>query len=256
MQPFRFSFATFVVVFCLSVTGVIHAQGNNPDTDIASIRIGSLEAAPQIDGKIEESEWAGSAIIDQKFRQFQPDYQDPSPFRTVVRIAQTEDSLYIAFVAYDPEIDRLSDARTQRDSNLGNDDSVGVLFDSFNDKRTAYGFQLNALGTQRDFRIADNGRTVDDRWDAAWRSAAQRYEDRWVVEMEIPFAILKFTTQSDSTWGIDFIRSVPRRLEYSLWSEPSEAFYRVSTFGELLGVRSPAPQDTWQFIPYTLVSYE
>ena len=78
----------------------------------------------------------------------------------------------------------------------------------------------------------------------------------WVVEMEIPFAILKFPTESEAAWGINFIRSVPRRLEYSLWSEPSEALYRVSSFGELQGVRSPAPQDAWQFIPYTLISYE
>jgi len=151
---------------------------------------------------------------------------------------------------------RLAAAKTQRDDKLTDDDSITVLLDTFRDQRTAYGFQANALGTQEDFRVADNGRTVDRRWDAAWLSAAQRHEDRWVVEMAIPFAILKFDAESDGIWGINFVRTIPRRLEFSLWSEPSEAIYRVSSFGELLDVQAPSPEDTWQFIPYTLASYE
>jgi hypothetical protein len=256
MQFFRICFYTCLSLYFLSFAGAVCAQQNSPANNAAVVIIRTLAVAPQIDGKIEESEWAGSAIIDQRFTQFQPDHGYPSPFYTVVRIAQTGDSLYLAFEAFDPEMERLAVAKTQRDSNLGKDDSVAVLFDTFHDQRTAYGFQTNALGTQRDFRVADNGRTVDARWDAAWRSAAQRLEDRWVVEMEIPFAILKFAADGEATWGINFLRTVPRSLEYSLWSEPSEALYRVSSFGELLAVRSPAPRDPWQFIPYTLVSYE
>ena len=61
-------------------------------------------------------------MIDQPFIQFNPDYGEPSPFRTVIRIAQTESALYIAFEAFDPDMERLSAARTQRDGGRGNDD--------------------------------------------------------------------------------------------------------------------------------------
>jgi hypothetical protein len=256
MQQSKFSVFTWMLLYCFSVAGQAYAQENDPGTDLASLKIGTLVIAPQIDGKIEESEWAGSVVIDQPFIQFQPDHGSPSPFRTVVRIAQTNDMLYVAFEAFDVEIGRLATSQTQRDSHLGHDDSVAILLDTFHDQRTAYGFQTNALGTQRDFRIADNGRTTDDRWDAAWRSVAQRLDDRWVVEMEIPFAIMKFATEDGGSWGINLMRTVPRTREYAFWSEPSESFYRVSTFGELHSVRPPASQDAWQFIPYTLVSYE
>lgn len=256
VRLFGAPFCMCLFLLLQSFAGSAWSQHDSPESVSPVVSIGTLAAAPQIDGRIEPSEWDGSAIIDQRFIQFQPDYGSPSPFHTLVRIAQTEDSLYVAFEAFDPEMERLAAARTQRDSRLSRDDSVAVLFDTFLDQRTAYGFQTNGLGTQADFRVADNGRTVDDRWDAAWRSAAQRLEDRWVVEMEIPFAILKFATGSEGTWGINFLRTVPRRLEYSTWSGPSESLYRVTAFGEIHAVRSPEPGDAWQFIPYTLVSYE
>jgi len=240
----------------LLFSGMVCAQENKSPSAKASVLIESLEFAPVLDGIIKETEWAGAAIIDAHFIQFDPEFGQPSPFRTVVRIAQTEQAIYIAFEAFDPEMERLSAAKTQRDSELDDDDSVMVMFDTFSDNRTGYLFGTNALATQLDSRIADNGHTVDNRWDAAWRSEAIRYEDRWTVEMEIPFAILKFAGDSDGIWGLNFLRSVPRRLERSLWAEPSEELYRVSAFGELTGVSPSQTVDAWTFIPYALVSYE
>ena len=205
---------------------------------------------------IDESEWAGAAMIDRPFFQFQPEFGMPSEFRTVVRIAQTESALLVAVEAMDPDIDRLSVARTQRDSGLSRDDSIQVMLDTFGDGRTAYSFQVNALGTQEDERIADNGRTVDDRWDATWRSAARRLDDRWTVEMEIPFSALRFSSTDVSTWGLNIRRTVPRERENSTWAYPGESPFRVSSFGSLEGVRPPAREDTLTLIPYALVSVE
>jgi hypothetical protein len=238
------------------LSGIVCAEENDDLSAKASVEIGSLESAPVLDGNINESEWAGATIIDRHFIQYEPEFGEPSPFRTVVRIAQTEQAIYIAFEAFDFDMERLAAAKTQRDSELDDDDSVMVMFDTFADKRTGYLFGTNALATQLDARIADNGRTVDDRWDAAWRSAAVRHEDRWTVEMEIPFAILKFAGNSDGAWGLNFLRSVPRRLEKSLWAEPSEELARVSAFGELTGINPSQAEDAWTFIPYALASYE
>jgi hypothetical protein len=221
-----------------------------------TIDVSFLEQAPTIDGDIGASEWSGAAIVDQFFVQIEPEYGEPSPFRTVVRIGQTEAALYVAFEAFDPEPSRLAAASTQRDGELDKDDSVAMLFDTFGDNRTAYLFRTNALATQQDGRIADNGRTADLRWDAAWRSAATRHEDRWTVEFEIPFSILKYATETDRSWGVNFVRTAPRRLETSLWSGPAEVVFRVSAFGELNGLKTPKPEDPWQFIPYVLGSIE
>jgi hypothetical protein len=224
--------------------------------DDFSIRIGKLATAPTIDGSVDEAEWAGAMVIDQPFIQFQPRFGQPSAFRTVVRLAQTETSLFIAFEAYDPDMSRLAAIRTQRDGGVHRDDSVMVMLDTFGDQRTAYAFRTNSLGTQEDSRIADNGRTVDDRWDEGWFSAARRYDDRWVAEIEIPFAILRFDAGEEATWGLNILRSVPRNQEQATWTYPSEAIERVSAFGQLSGLALPDKHDAWTFIPYAIASYE
>jgi hypothetical protein len=225
--------------------------------DRPSVEITMLDSPPVIDGEIGEDEWAGAAIIDGHFIQIEPEFGQLSPFRTVVRIGQTEDSLFVAFVSYDPDSSRLAAAITQRDGDLENDDSVTVMLDTFSDRRTAYVFATNALATQWDGRIADNGRTVDERWDEAWSCAAHRNQDGWSAEFEIPFAILRYPLGSDRVWGLNLMRIVPRRLETSLWSGPAEDSMRVTAFGSLIGIASPdRKQKTWQAIPYALANVE
>jgi hypothetical protein len=222
----------------------------------SSIDIGSIESSPELDGVVESSEWSGAVVIDEHFVQIEPEFGSPSPYRTVVRVAQTESALYIAFESFDPDPGRVAAAVSERDGDLDDDDSVAVLFDTFGDGRTAYLFRTNPLATQQDGRVADNGRTEDLRWDAAWRSVAMRHDDRWTAEFEIPFSVLKSAAGADQTWGVNFIRTVPRRLETALWSGPAETVFRVSTFGELRGLSVPAPDDPWQWIPYAIGSYE
>src|SRR5262245_11760307 len=247
-----------LVLLTISAATSAHAAAPAMPLGVASFAV-----APTIDGEIGEDEWVGAAVADQNFVQFEPAYGEPSPFRTVVRVGQTATALYVAFEAFDPEIERLSaaitqrDAITNRDNNMIQDDTVAVLLDPFGDGRTAYIFRTNPLSTQEDGRIADNGRAVDLQWDNTWRSAAVRHEDRWTVEFEIPFSVLIYPAGQDRTWKANFVRTLPRRLETSVWSGPAESVFRVSGFGDLTGIDTPAQSvDRWTLIPYGIVSYE
>ncbi|MBD3852771.1 MAG: carbohydrate binding family 9 domain-containing protein [Acidobacteria bacterium] len=225
--------------------------------DRPSVEIVTLATPPVIDGEIGDDEWSGAAIIDGNFIQIEPEYGQPSPVRTVVRIGQSANALYVAFTAYDPDSSRLGAAVTQRDGEMDNDDSVAVLLDTFSDKRTAYAFGTNALATQWDGRIANNGRTVDKLWDEAWICAARRYDDRWTAEFEIPFAILRFPAGDDRIWRINLMRTFPRRLETALWSGPAEDPWRVTAFGSLTGIVPPDKEKkSWQAIPYAIAAAE
>jgi hypothetical protein len=238
--------------------GLAAVLGAAPRADAQpTVESAALSRAPTIDGTIGDGEWAEAAIVDQAFVQIEPDFGSDSPLRTVVRIGQTDTALYISFEALDPDADRAAAAVTERDGGLAADDSVSVALDTFGDARNGYYFRTNALGTQEDGRIADNGRTVDERWDAAWRSASQRRGDRWVAELEIPFAILRYPGEAQRDWRVNFIRTIPRRLETAVWAGPGETVWRVSSFGVLTGVRTGAAQaDSWQFIPYGLAVFE
>ncbi len=225
--------------------------------DRPEIAIAILETTPVVDGEIGDSEWSQATVSDGPFIQIEPEVGQPSPFRTLVRVGQNGTSLFVAVEMSDPDPDRIAAAITSRDGNLDQDDAVAIAVDTFLDRRTAYGFATNLLGTQLDLRIADNGRTVDDEWDAAWRSAARRTDDGWTAEFEIPLDILRFRSGSDQSWGFTVIRTVPRRLETSTWSGPTEDLWRVSSFGSVTGLALPRGQGKrWMAIPYGLAVVE
>jgi hypothetical protein len=215
-----------------------------------------LAEKPTIDGVLDEEVWSTAAVAE-GFVQFVPEFGEASPFRTVVLVGYTADALHVAFRCFDPDPDKLAAAITSRDGDLGSDDVVAVLLDTYHNRRTAYYFATNLLGVQGDGKVADNGRTVDEEWDAAWASASSLSAEGWTSEISIPFQMLRFNSGDDVTWGINFFRLVPRRLETSVWSGPGESEWRVSSFGTLTGLEvGPQGLKRFAFIPYGLVAAE
>ena len=211
---------------------------------------------PVVDGVLDDTVWGTAAIVS-GFTQFEPAFGEASPFRTDVLIGATTEALFVAFRCIDPDPQRIAAAVTSRDGNLENDDSVTVLLDTNHDLRTAYYFATNSLGVQDDGKVNDNGRVVDERWDASWKCAAKRTDDGWTAEFEIPFAVLRYRGGEATTWGVNFHRRVPRRLETSVWSGPGESIWRISSCGLLTGLDiRPAELKKFALIPYALAAVE
>ena len=149
---------------------VVLAFGSPASGAAADLRVRAvyLSQAPVIDGVLDNEVWTAAEPVG-GFVQIEPQYGEPSPFQTVVLVGYTEETLYVAFRCFDPEPAGMSYAVTSRDGPMASDDSVSVLIDTFHDRRTAYFFSTNSLGVQSDGKVADNGRTVDVKWDASWR---------------------------------------------------------------------------------------
>lgn len=211
---------------------------------------------PVIDGVLDDDVWARASRIE-GFVQFEPEFGKPSPFRTRVLVGFTSDTLYIGFRNFDSEPERIAAAVTSRDGDMDRDDSVSVLLDTLHNGRTAYFFATNALGVQTDGKVADNGRTVETEWDASWECASRRTATGWDAEFAIPFKVLRFKGGEEVSWGVNFVRRVPRRLETSLWSGPGESQWRVSEFGIIDGLTVRATDfKKLAFIPYALIAAE
>jgi len=205
--------------------------------------------APRIDGVIETGEWQ-AASRGEDFIQFEPNRGTPSAFRTVALVLYDDEHLYIAFEAHDPE--PLMGQMTQRDAQLWNDDSVQIYLDTFHDGRSGYFFMTNVLGTQLDGRLAEDGNSADDTWDAPWESATRRTDYGYAVEVSIPLRTLQYTAGENTTWGINFARSRRRTLERSYWAGPLDHWGRMSQAGDLTGLDVPPPGRRHQLIPYAL----
>jgi hypothetical protein len=204
---------------------------------------------PAIDGIVAENEWQGAAVAT-SFIQYEPQRGERSPIRTEAHVLYDAGHLYVAFRAWDT--DPVTAQLTQRDADLLRDDAVVVVVDTTNDRRSGYYFITNALGTQADGRIAEDGRTSEATWDAPWQSAAKPTDYGWSAEFSIPLSSIRYVAGERQTWGINFGRSRRRTLEMSFWSGPLDNQWRVSEAGRLNGLNVPPPADRIQLVPYAL----
>ena len=233
------------------VTAAAGAWAQSSTGAISSPTIEAVKATkpPLIDGGVAEDEWqAAPPVAD--FIQFEPQRGERSPLRTEARVLFDAGHLYVAFRAWDAE--PITAQLTQRDAELLRDDAVVVVVDSTNDRRSGYYFITNALGTQADGRISDDGRSSEATWDAPWQSAAMRTEYGWSAEFSIPLSSIRYASGERQTWGINFGRSRRRNLELSFWSGPLDNQWRVSEAGRLTQLSVPAPVDRIQVVPYAL----
>lgn len=233
----------------LGLIGLLLLPQGVPSDSLHSISAVYTSSAPIIDGIVSDSVWSRAAVAE-SFIQYEPQRGRPSELPTRAYMLHDETTLYVAFLLEDdlPPTAQL----TRRDADLLNDDSVILILDSFNDHQSAYYFMTNALGTQTDGRIANDGRTVDATWDASWQAASARTPEGWSVEMAIPFASIQYRAGENQTWGINFGRSRRQTLELSYWAGPLDNAFRVSQGGSLTGLNVAPPARRRRLILYGL----
>lgn len=214
---------------------------------VAAVR---TEIPPVIDGILDDEVWNNAPSVSD-FIQFEPDKDKPASVRTVAKILYDNDYIYLAFLCYDPEPEKI-ELETRRDRLMMGVDSVTVDLDTFNDDRTMYYFRTNPLGVQHDGRVTDNGRVADTNWDGIWKSAGARIEEGWSAEMAISFTSVKFQSGKNRTWGIQFSRYFPRRFEKNFWTGPFEEYKKVSVNGSLTGLDLEMTKKKVEIIPHSI----
>src|SRR6266850_3925411 len=234
----------------LTCTATVGAQTTaTPPPNSHEIVAVQATKPPVIDGEIIEDEWKAAAAVT-GFIQYEPRRGEVSDVRTEAFLLYDTGHLYVAFRAWDAE--PITAELTQRDADLFLDDAVAVVLDTTFDRRSGYYFITNALGTQADGRIADDGRILESSWDAPWQSAARRTDYGWSAEFSLPLSSFRYAAGKSQIWGINFGRSRRRTLERSFWSGPLDNQWRVSQAGRLTTLDVPSPLDRIQVLPYAL----
>lgn len=105
-------------------------------------------AMVSIDGQFSQAEWQGAAevILDNVVQPFD---NISAPVATTVYSFASDDTLYVAFIAFDDQPEAIRASYRDRDLIWG-DDLVGIKLDTFNDARLAYQFFINPFGIQSD----------------------------------------------------------------------------------------------------------
>ena len=199
-----------VLLGCLSITAAL-AQSR--------FEIPRITAAPSIDGEVQSSEWQQALSIEINI-ETEPGENTAAPVATEGLVMEDGETLYVAFIAQDPDPDQIRAFYRDRDL-LWDDDWVAVILDTFNDERRAFEFYTNPVGVQADDIWDDVNQRADEAWNAIWDSAGQITDFGYTVEMAIPLKQLRFTPQQGSqTWGINLRRYYPRDRETQLSDIP------------------------------------
>lgn len=186
-----------------------------------TIQVTRTSEAIKVDGHLDEAVWSQVKPVELPF-EVNPGENVPAPVRTEFLITYDSNSLYLAFRAFDPEPSAIRAHVTDRDRAY-RDDFVGIMLDTFNDKRRGYEFFVNPLGVQMDLSRNEvgGGNSEDDTWDAIWSSAGRICADGYVVEIAIPFSSLRFPrTAGEQSWRVAPFRAYPRSVRHQIFSVP------------------------------------
>jgi hypothetical protein len=176
---------------------------------------------------------------------------------TAAYLGYDQKNLYIVFVCFDdPKKVR---GRMSRREDIGDDDEVAVMFDTFHDRRRAYEFQTTPLGVQWDAIYTEasrdeTGGNWDTSWDAVWDSRGKVTSRGFVVWMAIPFKSLRFQAAKQQEWGIILYRGIIRKNEDSFWPEISSRVEgRLGQAATLYGLEGISPGRSAELTPYGIM---
>jgi len=151
------------------------AGAQEPARTAQAIRV---ERSPKLDGTLDDPAWQMASPIS-NFLQREPfEGQQPTE-KTEVRILYDKHSVYFGVLCFDSDRGKIVASELRRDVSQELDDYFEIIIDSAHDRRNAYVFQFNPLGTQRDALITEEQRTEsgagdgDPGWDGVWTSEAR-----------------------------------------------------------------------------------
>jgi Domain of unknown function (DUF5916) len=219
-----------------------------------------VDRALRLDGTLDDPLWLQATPISNVLQR-EPYEGQPPTERTEVRILYDKHEVYFGITCFDSAPKGIVATELRRDVSQELDDYFEIIIDSSHDRRNAYVFQVNPLGTQRDALIteeqaAENG-DGDPGWDGVWTSEARITKDGWTATVGIPFSTLNFMQSRDVIWGINFKRFIRRRNEEDLWSGWQRVYgaARIGQAGELHGISDIGSGRLFIVKPYGLTGF-
>jgi hypothetical protein len=228
----------------------------------ATVRAVRISEEIRIDGRLDEAAYRTVAPIADFIQQI-PNEGAPASEVTEAWILFDGSSIYVSARCYDsaPESRWVANELRRDTSQLRQNDTFGVMFDTFYDRRNGVMFYTNPLGALADFAITNEGNPNSD-WNTIWDVRTGRFEGGWTVEMRIPFKSLRYRPGAAQLWGVQLRRVIRHKNEASYLTRlPISAAggggvtggaFRVSAAGTLVGLEVPEGGRTIELKPYAI----
>jgi uncharacterized protein DUF5916/cellulose/xylan binding protein with CBM9 domain len=216
------------------------------------VRLPRFEKPPAIDGKLDDDVWKTAAVF-KDFYQWRPSDTAPAAAQTEAMAGYDSRYIYFAFHAYD-DPNKVRATVPKRDS-IFDDDSVGVILDTFNDSRRGYELFFSPLGVQAD-AILQEGQNDDFSVDIVMESKGTLTDDGYTVEVAIPFKSLRYEAGKEKLWGIHILRQIKHvNGEQDSWMPISQnESGLLNQEGHITGLEGISTERTLELIPSLTVS--
>jgi len=210
-----------------------------------------------IDGKLDETDWQ-TATPYTDFKQNYPSDTSQAEMQTIARITFDDQFIYVSGVCYQPHKYTVQSLR--RDYPNSSSDNFFVTLDPFRDKLNGFYFASTPYGVEKEALLFTGPGGVDNNidWDNKWYCNATREEDKFIIEMAIPFKTLRYKLNTNGTneWNINFGRTNYNYNEKSSWA-PIPKNFRLNDLnfsGKLIWDDAPpSPGKNFSIIPFALV---
>lgn len=217
------------------------------------VRIPRVEASATIDGLLDEPVWRGAARLT-GFTQYRPIDSRPAADSTEVFVWYAPDAIYFGIRGYEAHGNVVRATLADRD-NIDADDNVQILLDTFNDRRRALLFAVNAYGAQQDgvrsegLAGAAGGANAGFRFDGVidlnpdyvYQSHGRLTPFGYEVEVRIPFKSLRYQSGATQDWGLQVVRTTQHTGYEDTWAPVirASASYLIQSgsLKELTGMR-------------------
>jgi len=204
----------------------------------------------KLDGVIDEPDWLKA----EKAKDFSVVLPVDTGFaKSPSEVVMTYDNkaFYIGVTFFDTIPGKRIMESFRRDFVFSNNDNFLVFFDTFLDQTNGFSFGASASGAKWDGTMS-GGAASNLNWDCKWDSKTVHYDDRWVIEMKIPFRSIRFKSGTDR-WYVNFSRLDLKTNEKSAWAPVPRQFPTASlAYTGVLQWDEPLPKSKMMFsvIPY------
>ena len=220
-----------------------------------SIAVKKIQGNIKIDGDLNDIGWKDAAHAD-NFIQLQP-----TPFlkesignRSEVNFVYNDDGVYVGGYMHETIKDSIASELTGRDG-FGNNDFIGVILDTYEDKLNGFEYFLTPLNEQMDAKVSP-GNGEDFSWNAVWESAVKIHSDGWSFEMFIPYSAIRFGKKKTQDWGLNIVRQRRKSGQKLLWQpiDPNVNGF-LTQEGLITGFENIKPPVRLQLSPYFSTYY-
>jgi hypothetical protein len=222
---------------------------------IRAVRVGR---PPRVDGALDDPVYQTITPISD-FIQQEPDEGAPATEPTRVWVLFDRENLYISARCQDSQPNRIVANDMRRDGrNIGQNDNISVVLDTFYDRRNGYEFLINSIGGMQDNQVTDE-RDVNRDWNTVWLLRSRRDSEGWTAEIAIPFRSLRYRAGGPQVWGINIRRTVRWKNEFSYLSPVPRTYgvrgiLRLSSAATLVGIEPPSRSLNLEVKPYAVSS--